>query len=53
MEKRATLTVEIYDPDKKAARAAQKIVLEEIYLVDGKTSRKPAGYFSRCSCLAA
>jgi hypothetical protein len=41
MEKRASLTVEIYDPDKKAARAAQKIVLEEIYLVDGKTSRKP------------
>jgi hypothetical protein len=43
MNKNATLTVEIFDPDKKAARAAQKAVLEEIYLVDAKTWRKPAG----------
>ena len=41
MDKRVTLTVEIFDPDKKAARAAQKVVLEEIYLVDAKTWRDP------------
>lgn len=41
MDKRITLTVEIFDPDKKAARAAQKAVLEEIYLVDAKTWRDP------------
>jgi hypothetical protein len=42
MDKRITFTLEIFDPDKKAARAAQKAVLEEIYLVDAKTWRKPA-----------
>ncbi|RJR38729.1 MAG: hypothetical protein C4567_11995 [Deltaproteobacteria bacterium] len=41
MDKRVTLTIEIFDPDKKAARAAQKAILEEIYLVDAKTWRKP------------
>ena len=41
MEKRATLTVKIFDPETKAARAAQKAVLEEIYLVDAKTWRDP------------
>ena len=41
MKKRTTLTVEIFDPDKKAARAAKKAVLEEIYLVDAKTWRDP------------
>jgi hypothetical protein len=42
MEKRVTFTIEIFDPDKKAARAAQKAILEEIYLVDAKTWREPA-----------
>lgn len=42
MDKRITFSVEIFDPDNKAARAAQKAVLEEIYLVDAKTWRKPA-----------
>lgn len=41
MDKRITFTLEIFDPDKKAAKAAQKAVLEEIYLVDAKTWRKP------------
>jgi len=41
MDKRITFTLEIFDPDKKAARAAQKAVLEEIYLVESKTWRKP------------
>jgi hypothetical protein len=41
MEKRATLTVEIFDPEQEAARAAQKAVLEEIYLVDAQTWRDP------------
>lgn len=41
MKKRTTLTVEIFDPEKKAARAAEKAVLEEIYLVDAKTWRDP------------
>jgi len=42
MKKRTTLTIENpYNPDKKAARAAQKAVLEEIYLVDAKTWRAP------------
>ncbi len=53
MDKRITFTLEIFDPDKKAAKAAQKAVLEEIYLVDAKTWRKPVGYFSRGSCVAA
>lgn len=45
MDKRITFTLEIFDPDKKAAKAAQKAVLEEIYLVDAKTWRKPAVIF--------
>lgn len=43
MDKRITFTIEIFDPDKKAARAGQKAILEEIYLVDAKTWRKPGG----------
>jgi hypothetical protein len=42
MDKRITFTLEIFDPDKKAAKAARKAVLEEIYLVETKTWRKPA-----------
>ena len=41
MEKRATLTIELYNPDMEAAAAAQKAVLEEIYLVDAKITRDP------------
>ncbi|MGA9754421.1 MAG: hypothetical protein WBV23_04685, partial [Desulfobaccales bacterium] len=41
MEKRATLYAGIFDPHNKAIRAAQKAVLEEIYLVDARTWRDP------------
>ena len=43
MKKRITLNVLYVDPDddSRAARAAQKVVLEEIYLVEAKTWRRP------------
>jgi hypothetical protein len=43
MKKRVTLNVISVDPDNdfRAARAAQKVVLEEIYLVETKTWRRP------------
>lgn len=39
MEKRATLYAGEFDPQNKAIRAAQKAVLDEIYLVDARTWR--------------
>jgi len=45
MEKRITWNIPIFDYSdnnvSRAARAAQKVVLEEIYLVEAKTWRKP------------
>jgi hypothetical protein len=41
MEKRTTFYIDIVNPDRIGARAAQKAVLEEIYLVDAKTWRDP------------
>ena len=41
MEKRATLYAGEFEPQNKAIRAAQKAVLEEIYLVDARTWRAP------------
>jgi hypothetical protein len=41
MEKHLTWNITIFGDDKNAARAAQKVVLEEIYLVETKTWRKP------------
>ena len=42
MDKRTILTIKRpYDPDQKAIRAAQKAILEEIYLVDAKIWREP------------
>jgi hypothetical protein len=44
MEKRTILTLKRpYDPDKKAIQAAQKAILEEIYLVDAKMWRESLG----------
>jgi len=44
MEKHVTWNIPTFDPDNyasRAARVAQKVVLEEIYLVEAKTWRKP------------
>ncbi len=41
MENRAIYTLEIWNPDMEAAAAAQKAILEEIYLVDAKITRDP------------
>jgi hypothetical protein len=44
MEKHLTWNIPVFDSDNsisRAARAAQKVVLEEIYLVEAKTWRKP------------
>jgi len=44
MKKHFTWDIKMFDPDKnfsRVARIAQKVVLEEIYLVETKTWRKP------------
>jgi hypothetical protein len=41
MEKHATLNIELFNVDMEAAAAAQKAVLEEIFLVDAKITREP------------
>jgi hypothetical protein len=51
MEKRATLYAGIFDPHNKAIRAAQKAVLEEIYLVDARTWRDPYVIFPEALAL--